>query len=70
MHPEFAEESSKAYKEKLLEEKNRLPVDIEEATASYKRSYNTVVIYGSIFGYLIIGAGVTAIISGVLTRRK
>jgi uncharacterized membrane protein YraQ (UPF0718 family) len=70
MHPEFAEESAQAYKEQLIKDKNKLPADIDEETARYKRSYNTILIYGSIFGYLIIGAGVTAVVSGVLTRRK
>ena len=69
-HPEFAEESAKAYKEQLVKEKNKLPEDIDKETARYQRSYNTVLVYGAIFGYLIIGAGVTAVVSALLTRRK
>ncbi len=71
-HPEFAEESAIAYKEQLLAEKNssKTPDEIEEATHSYKKGYNMAVVYGSIFGYLIIGVAVTAAISVFLIKRK
>jgi len=71
-HPEFAEESAKIYKEQLLSEKNssKTPDEIEEATRSYKKGYNMAVVYGSIFGYLIIGVAVTAAISVFLIKRK
>lgn len=72
MHPEFAEESSKSYKEEMLADKtkDRTPTEIDDAVSSYKGHYNTVLIYGAIFGYLIIGAGATAVVSLLLTRRK
>jgi Protein of unknown function (DUF4199) len=68
MHPEFAEESAQAYKQELLKKppKDMLPPDIDKAVTQYKNSYNTVLVYGSIFGYLIIGAVVTVVISGIL----
>lgn len=71
-HPEFAEESAKIYKEQLLAEKNssKTPDEIEEAARSYKKGYNMTVVYGSIFGYLIIGIAVTAAISVFLIKRK
>ena len=71
MHPEFAEESAKLYKEELvLNAKDKTPSDIEEDVARYKKGYTLALIYGSIFGYLIIGAVVTAATSLLLTRRK
>lgn len=72
MHPEFSEESAKAYKEALLKEKvkDKTPEEIDEEVSRYKNRYTTVLVYGAIFGYLIIGAGVTAAASAVLTRRK
>jgi hypothetical protein len=70
MHPEFAEESAQAYKELQIKQKNKFPADIENELASYKKSYNTIIIYGAIFGYLIIGAGLTAAASALLMRRK
>ena len=69
MHPEFAEESAKAYREHLLEQKDKLLPSIDDEVASYQKGYGTVLVYGAIFGYLIIGAGVTAVVSGILNRR-
>ncbi|MBL7725054.1 MAG: DUF4199 domain-containing protein [Chitinophagaceae bacterium] len=73
MHPEFAEKNAKAYKEQLVKEiKPTMPSDIEameKQVASYKKGYELALVYGSIFGYLIIGAGLTAIGSALLTRR-
>lgn len=72
MHPEFAEESAKAYKEALVKEKakDKTPAEMDEDVSRYKNRYTTVLIYGAIFGYLIIGAGVTAAASALLTRRN
>lgn len=70
-HPEFAEESAKAYREQLMTQaKDKMPSDIETAVASYKKGYTLTLVYGSIFGYLIIGAGLTALGAAFLTRRK
>ena len=70
MHPEFAEESAKLYREELVKENKKLPPEIDDEVSHYKNRYTTVLIYGAIFGYLIIGAGVTAAASAVLTRKK
>lgn len=70
MHPEFAEESSKYYREELLKEKDKLPPDVDAAVAKYKKNYTMTLVYGSIIGYLIIGAVVTAVSSLIITRRK
>ncbi len=73
MHPEFAEESARAFREQLVKEKKpTMPSDIEaleKQVASYKKGYPFALVYGSIFGYLIIGAGLTAVGSALLTRR-
>jgi hypothetical protein len=70
MHPEFAEESSQLYREQLLKDKNQLPDQIETSVKGYKKGYTMALLYGAIFSYLIIGAGVTAVASGFLIRRK
>ena len=72
MHPEFAEESAKVYKEALLKEKqnDKTPAEIDDDVSRYKSKYTTILIYGAIFGYLIIGAGVTAAASAILIRRN
>ncbi len=69
-HPEFAEETSIAFKEKLIKENLKLPTEIESEVATFKKQYNLKLVSGAIFGYLIIGAGVTAVLSALLTRRK
>ncbi len=71
MHPEFAEDSALVYrKELLVTAKDKTPDQIEEAVASYKKGYAMALVYGSIFGYLIIGVAVNAVTSALLTRRK
>lgn len=71
LHPEFGEESAAAYnKELLVNPESKTPVEIEEAVARYRKGYTMALVYGSIFGYLIIGVAVTAVASVILTRRK
>ena len=72
MHPEFAEEASKQYKEQELKVKNtsKTPDQIEAEATRYKNGYVLAKVYGSIFGYLIIGVGVTAVLSALLTNRR
>lgn len=70
LHPEFAEETANAYRESLINGNQTLPADIETEVATFKKQYTLKLVSGAIFGYLIIGAGVTAILSAILTRRK
>jgi len=72
MHPEFSEESAKLYKEQLLADKatSKTPQDIIDESERYKNGYTMAVVYGTIFGYLIIGAGITAFGSILINRKK
>jgi hypothetical protein len=70
MHPEFAEEAARYYKEDLVKSNSKTPDEIESATIKYKNGYTMLLVYSSIFGYLIIGAFVTAVTSALVTRRK
>lgn len=71
MHPEFAEESATLYREELVKNStDKLPDEIDKDVARYKKGYTLALVSGSIFGYLIIGAGVTALVSALLTRRN
>ena len=72
-HPEFAEEQAAAYKVQLLEhvkEKKMLATDVDPQVATYKKQYTLKLVSGAIFGYLIIGAGVSAVVSALLMRRN
>ena len=70
MHPEFAQQTAEAYREELLLKKDKLPAEIETEVADYKKQYTLRLVSVSIFGYLIIGAAVTAVGAALLTRRK
>ena len=70
MHPEFAEDSARYYKEDLLKEKNKTPLEIDEIVAKVKKQYTTSLVSLTIFGYLITGAIITAAGSALLMRRK
>lgn len=70
LHPEFAEESSRYYREEMMKDKNNLPADIDSAVAKYKKNYTLTLVYGSIIGYLIIGAAVTAATSFIIINRR
>jgi hypothetical protein len=54
----------------MLKEKQKLPNEIDSEVATYKKQYTLKLVSGAIFGYLIIGAGVTAVISILSARRK
>lgn len=70
LHPEFAEESAKFYREDLLKKGNNTPQQIEEIVGKAKKQYTTTVVSLTIFGYLIIGTIITAAGSVFLMRRK
>lgn len=70
LHPEFITQSAALYKDMLVKEKGKTPVEIEEMVDAFKNGYLTMLVYRSIFGYLIIGAIVTAITAAITTRRK
>jgi predicted membrane protein len=70
MHPEFAEETSKAYKEELVKKKEKMPADIDKEVALFKKQFTVQLVSASIFGYLIIGAAATTAVSAFLIKRK
>lgn len=71
LHPEFAEESARLYKEQLVKEStSQTPAEIEQSVSSYKNGYVTFMLYRTIFGYLIFGAVVTTSLTLLINRRK
>lgn len=70
MHPEFAEQEAAYQKEQLIKTKDKTPVEIDDLVAKVKKQYPVRYISASIFGYLIVGAAITAAASALLTRRK
>jgi len=70
MHPEFATESAVEYQKQLVANNEMMPTEIETAVNTFKKQYTLKLVSGAIFGYLIIGAGITAALSVLLTRRS
>jgi hypothetical protein len=69
MHPEFAQNMAQRYSEEMVREKTKTQPELAEEMATFKKQYTVKLISASIFGYLTIGAAVTAIISIILMRR-
>jgi len=70
LHPEFGEDSARYYKEDLIKEGNKTPLEIDEIIAKVKKQYTTGLVSLTIFGYLITGTIITAAGSALLMRRK
>jgi hypothetical protein len=72
LHPEFAEEASRYYREDLVKQGGKTPAKVDELVANMKKRYTTGIIYLTVFGYLITGIIVTVIGSAllILMRRK
>jgi len=70
MHPEFAIQEAATTKDYYIQQGGKTPAEIEEMVITAKKRYPVIVISLSIFRYLLIGAGITALFSVILSRRK
>lgn len=70
LHPEFRQQMADTLRKQLTEAKDKMPSDIDRDVAAFKKQYIISLISRAIFGYLIIGAGVTAAASALLSRRN
>jgi len=73
MHPEFREKMGELLKEDLIKQtgdKQMLPAQIDEEVLTFKKQYALKLVSGAIFGYLLIGAIVTATASAILTALR
>ena len=68
--PKFKEEAGIAYREHLIKKGDRGPAEIDKEVAKYKDQFVTGFISASIFGYLVVGAIVTAGSAGFLTEEN
>lgn len=69
-HPEFSEQTAQALREQLNADRSKLPTEVDDAVSTFKKQYTLKLVSGAIFGYLIIGAGITAAVSALIIRRK
>jgi uncharacterized protein YozE (UPF0346 family) len=70
MHPEFKDTMAKAYSDDLIKKGNKTPAEILQYVEKAKDFYLTMMISGAIFGYLMIGAVITAAASLLFMKRK
>ena len=70
MHPEFKEQMAAAYKTEMLSKGNSTPAEINTNMEKAKDFYNVMLVSTAIFGYLIIGAVVTASVSLLVRKRN
>lgn len=72
LNPQIADDSAKYYRQDLLKEGNKTPLEIEEMVTAAKKQYTTSRVSLTIFGYLILGTIITAAGSAllILMRRK
>ncbi|MEO6541963.1 MAG: DUF4199 domain-containing protein [Ferruginibacter sp.] len=70
MHPEFKDEMAKAYTAELVKKGNSTPAEIVENIKKMNQYYLIGMISGAIFGYLLIGAAITAASSLLFMKRK
>ncbi len=70
LHPEFAIQEAAHQREELEKLQGKSPTEIEDMVSQVKKQYTIRYLSASIFGYLIVGAVISAAISALLTRRK
>ena len=70
LQPQLKNEMAVIYKADLVKNGNYTLREIEEKVKIAKKSFLPSHIMGAIFGYLVIGAMVTAITSGFLIQKK
>ena len=70
MQPQLKEEMAEFYKAELVKKGDYTPAEIAERVEMAKKSFFPSMIMAAIFGYLVIGALVTAIASVFLLNRN
>lgn len=70
MHPEFKDEMVKAYTKEMTEKGNNTPDEMAKNIEKAKDYYLTMLISGAVFGYLMIGATLSAVASLFFIKRK
>ncbi len=70
VHPEYAAQEAQITREYYLKKGDKTPAELDDIAEKAKKQYPVTFISISIFGYLIIGAVVSAGISALLTRRQ
>ncbi|MCW3089820.1 MAG: hypothetical protein JWP81_889 [Ferruginibacter sp.] len=70
LQPQLKNEMAVIYKAELLKNGNYTMPEIEDKISMAKKSFFPSLVMGAIFGYLVIGAMVTAITAGFLLQKN
>jgi len=70
LHPEMKEQMAAMMRKDLVKLKDITPLDIENKIATAKKAFVPSLLIGAVFGYLLIGALITAITSAILNAQK
>lgn len=70
MHPEMKEQMAATVKQDLLKMGNKTPLEIEDTLTMARKSFVPALVMAAVFGYLVIGAMVTAVTGAVLMQTK
>jgi len=70
LHPEFKDQMAVAYRAELVKKGNSTEAEMLSNVEKMKDYYLTMLISGAIFGYLLIGAVITASTTLLFLRRK
>lgn len=69
-HPELKEEMAQAIRTDATTKGDKTPDEIEKQVSMARNNFNTMMTSTAIFGYLIIGALITAIASAFMLQKK
>ena len=70
LHPEMKEQMADMMRAELAKMKDITPLDIENKIATAKKAFVPSLLIGAVFGYLAIGALISAITAAFLSAQK
>ncbi len=70
LHPELKDQMVVSYKSELIQQGNYTPAEMDSMIAKSRDYFVTMLVSMAIFGYLIVGAMVSAVASAFLMKRK
>ena len=70
LQPQLKDEMAMIYKQDLIKTGDNTPNEIDEKIKMARKSFIPALIMGAVFGYLVIGAMVTAITSAVFLQKR
>lgn len=70
MHPEIKEQMAASVRAELVKLGNKTPREIDDTVQMARKSFVPALVMAAVFGYLVIGAMVTAITGAVMIQQR